>query len=208
MRTSAGKIIYQAAVYRCWFEWLRASEKYVETCEAKGRIGTQKMREIYEDWGDIRDVRFSTWFAANRIKLFAEPRVEGVSLLEVGERAPKGAVSISIPFGLERAIVLRRITRLISTRFPAAKGWQSKHSKARYPITRKPNTFSLRRTLKVYELSKKEPDIKLREIAARVGITGDTINQVVQVVQIKKRALEIMSAVEAGQFPKRTSAAR
>jgi hypothetical protein len=217
------KLIYRdSLIYETWFNYLRASEAYKRTCDAKGRRG---LIDLYKDWGDIYSVEFREWYRSHREYLFGEPKPAAVSLLEAGERVPTNSITISIPVSVSRAWALRRSQRIIKAKF-AVKVGGLKESLARYPVTRAPNVASLRRQLFVHQVSQQIDSatgkpFKLHQIAKmdKVGLSKSfKPHAETQVWQMKKRALEVIDAVEHGQFPtridkrtqrsKRTSAAR
>jgi len=49
---------YENSIYYYWFEFLKLNEKYIAACKNKGR----GMKNIYEDFGDIRNKTFKQWW--------------------------------------------------------------------------------------------------------------------------------------------------
>ena len=191
------KVNYREDVYLYWFLWLRESDAYRETCEAKGRVGSLQMRNMYEHWGDIHAIpnnvpsalgkathtgkfaeAFSKWFA-DHIWMFCEPRPQEVTVLRPGDRVQAGTFAIAfgnnVPFEFAVRRAERQLGKLVGERLvsPIPGPSVARQTQALYPITHKPNVHSLKRALLVHRLSALEPKLKLHEIAARAGIGAD-----------------------------------
>lgn len=191
--------MFNSQYYRLWFEWLKVCPAYIAICEGRG--GSSILQAIYRDWGDIRNVRFSTWFPKHR-HLFAEPVADHtVREMRIGEAAQIGFVTITIHREAPWKIVKRGVKKILAANFSTTPMYMAAKSQALYPITRKVNVAYGKRALELWKALRDNPNKKLHEIAKMVGISGDKVNQVSQVINIKKRATEIINAVEHGVFP-------
>lgn len=196
---------YAEEMYGMWFEWLKVNPAYIAMCEGKG--GTKKMQAIYRDWGDIRNVDFMTWFEAdgrNRARrLFAERMNERDVFEAEGDFKPnqQGFLYIAVQRNSHWRIVEPRVLKILKQHFPQTP-LHKRESDAKYPMTDRINVEFNKRTLDVWKVSDKNPSWSLDQIAKAVGITGEKHNREAQVGHIRKRAIEIMKAVEQGYFPK------
>lgn len=194
------RFMFSAAHYKVWFEWLRDNKAYRDICEGRG--GSSIMQQIHRDWGDIRKARFSTWFALKGRQLFAEPvAVDSVRLLQQGQRVDNGYFAIAVHNDMQWKIAKHRVLRALKQNIERKPMFLSTKSQAAYPSTRKVNIAYARRALKVWTLLRDHPDWTLYEIADAAGISGEKHTQTAQVVNIRRRATNIMQAVERGQFP-------
>ena len=61
---------WQCSVYFFWYEYLRRHEGYAECCR---RGGQGECSALYEDFGDVHNTDFMSWWQTHH-ELFAEPR--------------------------------------------------------------------------------------------------------------------------------------
>lgn len=158
---------WKKTVYYLWWEYLLRSEKYLKTCELKGKAG---LVDLYKDFGDIRNMSFKEWWTENGrgYFLFSEPSVdEIVRILDEGDAIPNKQVGICIllPLNLPKKHLKIKIDKLLSKHHSGKAGIQhSRNSFAKYRVSTRPYLNTLEKILKIYDIKKQNPSLKLWEI--------------------------------------------
>jgi hypothetical protein len=171
---------WQKSIYYLWWEFLRRHESYKRTCETKGK---GKYARLYEDFGDVHATDFKTWWSKGErgARLFSEPAVpmsvaplKRDELVRLGESDwdSTSLLVVSIPLMLPKRFITQRLTDILRTHHTRKRGQrQHKESRARYPIAKQFNFYSLQTTLKVWDFRQKNPTMKLWEIAQALSFT-------------------------------------
>ena len=204
---------YTKSLHYLWWEYLRRSNRYKETCENKGK---GELSELYKDFGDVFSVDFKTWWQTNNrgIELFAEElpddkirRVRKIEDLNLKDEI----LTLSIPLDLPQEFILDTIRKMLKKAgHKGEKGIKTnKISTAKYKIVGGVNKDSLRSSLKLYDMKKKNPKMKLYELAreCKVGSFWKEDSSEVRLLLSSvanrhlRRVEKIIKSVEEGKFP-------
>lgn len=149
--------------YYWWWQYLRRNKRYLGCCD-RGGIG--QLLKLYEDFGDVRDDDFRSWWYgdSNRgARLFAEQRsditvkqlTEPSEWLDDFEAQNVAVLAVNLNLESNRAIKQQfdrwlKQNNAKSKGKPAIKG----RSNARYPLSRNYSTSALKKNLAVYDAIK------------------------------------------------------
>jgi hypothetical protein len=212
---------WQQSVYYYWWAFLREHRGYIETC-ANGGGGEYQL--LYEDFGDIREDDFWSWWRTHQ-NLFAEPELEDVSLVAVDDLAldDKKYLFLKIPLEGKLPFRLRQVRRILETKLPNDK-YRRRLSKAKYTVSGKPVIKALDAYLKTYQLRTASPKLpfasiyemiegwnvsideamsprkKNRKYGANTGMTH-IATRTQTAYRNYKKAVEIIENVGKGMFP-------
>ena len=145
---------WQGTVYYWWWQYLRRSDAYIRCCDRGGR---GRLAALYQDFGDVREDDFRTWWLKDSrgLRLFSEPRgQDDVRVLQQTDQVcdPSEALTISLPLYLPRRYLERNLKRILKESHPGKRGVQlAKQSRARYKVRGQPNTKAMARGLLVYD---------------------------------------------------------
>lgn len=221
---------WKTSVYYYWWEYLRRSETYKKTCEAKGK---GKLSELYADFGNVFEEKeteqetFWTWWKEHA-HLFWEPsarKLERVS--ELTSPVEDDELVLRIPLELRGTHIINNIRRLLRENAEQVKKARGS-SRAKYPVQTRVGLNRLHRYLEAYDAKKANPKMSNHKIADLIGIEvaqevdGLTIDMLKQekmdytgleyilnrrktqaVGSLLKAANEYISNVEKGLFPLR-----
>jgi hypothetical protein len=190
---------WESSVFYYWWLFLRENEIYRQACDYD-LLGPK--HHLFNDFGNVHDTDFITWWKARGRDLFREPQSEGVRLTALGAH-DKDRVNISIPMtgDLERSLTeIRALLQPIlkSNRIVAGP------SKARYPVASKPVLSSLYKIYNIYRASKKYPDMKPWEIFEHLEMSTAVQSKESQSSTISRalnQANFLIEHVGAGIFP-------
>ncbi len=204
---------YTKSLHYLWWEYIRRSEKYKETCMNKGK---GELNELYKDFGDVFSVDFKTWWRTDNrgIELFAEElpddkirRVKKIEDLNLKDEI----LTLSIPLDLPQEFILDTVRKMLKKAgHKGEKGIKTnKVSTARYKIIGGVNKDSLRSSLKLYDMKKKNPKMKLYELARECKFgsfwkedSGEVRLLLSSIANRHLRRVEhIIKSVEEGKFP-------
>ena len=158
---------WKKTVYYWWWEFLKRSENYSRTCESGGKEG---LIDLYEDFGDGRDITFKDWWTQNSrgYFLFSEPSVdEIVRVIGEGEivPSPKIGICVLLPLNLPKKHLKTKINKLLLKHHDGRAGIQnSRHSFAKYRVSTRPYVGKLEKLLQLYDLKKSNPNLRLWQI--------------------------------------------
>ena len=145
---------WQGTVYYWWWQYLRRSDAYIRCCE---RGGKGRLAALYQDFGDVREDDFRTWWLKDSrgLRLFSEPRgQDDVRVLQPIDQVcdPQETLTISLPLYLPRRYLERNLKRILKETHPGKRGVQlARQSRARYKVRGQPNTKAMERGLLVYD---------------------------------------------------------
>lgn len=158
---------WKKTVYYWWWEFLKRSENYLRTCESGGKEG---LIDLYEDFGDVREITFKDWWTQNSrgYFLFSEPSVdEIVRVIGEGEivPSPKIGICVLLPLNLPKKHLKTKINKLLLKHHDGRAGIQnSRHSFAKYRVSTRPYVGKLEKLLQLYDLKKSNPNLRLWQI--------------------------------------------
>ena len=153
----------ESSPYYWWWQYLRRNKRYLGCCD-RGGIG--QLSWLYEDFGDVRDDDFKSWWYgdSNRgARLFAEQRSD-ITVKQLAdpnewiddfEAQNVAVLAVNLNLESNRAIK-KQFDRWLKQKNsrsrgkPAIKG----RSNARYPLSRNYSTSALKKNLAVYDAIK------------------------------------------------------
>lgn len=190
---------WESSVFYYWWLFLRENDEYRKTCENNG-YGSKFA--LFEDFGNIYETDFITWWKNCGRNLFREPESEGVRLQSKGGD-DKNRVNISIPItgDIERSLSeIRSLLQplLQSNRIVAGP------SKAKYPVARKPVLSSLHKIYNIYHASKNNPNMKPAALFEKLKLSTAVQSKESQsstVSRALKQANFLIEHVGKGIFP-------
>lgn len=219
---TAGGVRWDQSVYYLWWEFLRRHEGYKRTCAS---AGAGKYERLYAHFGDVHATTFKSWWSESDrgARLFAEPSVpltvEAIELSDLPklqEYWSEDLLVIAVPLTLRKRFIERRIKVLLKARHTRKRGQRTwKESRAMYPIRAQFKLHTLRTALKVYDMRRENPRMRLWEIAQSLRFTttldpdevqrGEGVSKkaVMSVAVSKKlrQARQIIENVGRGRFP-------
>ena len=188
----------EASPYYFWWLALTYSTDYIDYCEnfsVQTEDQTEKIQQVYEDFGDVRYVgnkyqAFAKWWKASMPNgetrgayLFAEPlterKVELVKDVNTAEKllASDEELVIRVSKGMRRAHIDKALDRIFDKEMHFERGRQTRNpnrSNARYRLVKPITIDSLQMSFAIYALTEDAAcdGIKLHnyEIAKRVGL--------------------------------------
>ena len=204
---------FKQSLHYLWYEFLKRSERYKQTCENKGK---GELSVLYKDFGDVFSVDFKKWWQTDNrgIELFAEElpddkirRVRKIEDLNMKDEI----LTLSIPLDLPQEFILETIRKMLKKAgHKGEKGIKTnKESTARYKIVGGVNKDSLRSSLKLYDMKKQNPKMKLYELARECKLgsfwkedSGEVRLLLSSIANRHLRRVErIIKSVEEGKFP-------
>lgn len=211
---------WKKTIYYAWWSYLKRNEEYIKTCNKNGK---DSLSNLYEDFGDVRDDDFKSWWATDSrgMRLFSEPpaqeTIRVVSKDEIGS-LDEDLLLMSVPLNLPKKFLLQRFRTLLAERHKGERGKQyAKRSKAKYQFKGQPNIEALLLALHVYDQSRANPKMRLWELGQflpqfrhvlkdylKTGISPDTADKKVieaTVSRYKRKAIESIRNTSLGLFP-------
>jgi hypothetical protein len=215
---------FKQSLHYLWWEYLRRSTRYKETCKNGGK---GELRELYKDFGDVFTVDFKTWWQIDNrgIELFAEElpddkirRVNKAEDLNLKDEI----LTVSIPLNLPQEFILETVRKMLKKAgHQGEKGVKTnKESTARYKIVGGVNKSGLRNSLKLWDLKQQKPELKNYQLAieCKVGNFWKFLDGKDELMDKEQRYLErallssianrhlrkverIIKSVEEGKFP-------
>ena len=179
------------SVYYIWFEYLKRSERYKEICNKKGKTKNARLRDIYNDFGDVfqydnDDYGFTEqndfyykWWEERGKYLFGVPAVKQISsflsydeITSLKKEIDSEQIFVfTIPTSMSKIQIRKRLKNLISNMEVFAK--KSEDLSPKYNVLcERVDTESLRECLEAYDLHVK--GVGNKEIFAHLnGLTDD-----------------------------------
>ena len=210
---------YKNTVYYLWWEFLRRSEVYRKCCASAGK---GKMKNIYQDFGNVFLSDFKTWWQTNQqgAYLFAEHLRPKMSLVKV---MPDASVAcqvlvVQVPLALPKRFLTAEFQKLLSVHHSGKRGRRNNESSnARYPVTGHIDTVALQKCLRVYDMRFANPKMALWQITQECKaikrdafiVAGDTQGIITNkklilantASRLVKKAMLIIRNTERGKFP-------
>ena len=210
---------FKNSVYYLWWEFLRRSEAYQKCCTSGGG---GKLKNIYQDFGDVFATDFKTWWQTDErgAFLFAEqlpPTFQPIKVIP-NEVTMSQVMVLQVPMALPKRLLMAEFQKLLNAHHSGKRGRRNNvSSTARYPVTGHIDIFALQKCLRVYDLKKANPKMPLWQIAQQsVAIKreafiedGDTQAIITNkklilantASRLVKKAALIIKTVEQGSFP-------
>lgn len=210
---------FKNSVYYLWWEYLRRSDAYKMCCSSGGK---GKLKNIYQDFGDVYSTDFKTWWQTNErgAYLFAEqlpPKFETIKVLP-DEVTMNQVMLMQVPMALPKRLLMAEFQKLLNAHHAGKRGRRNNvSSTARYPVTGHIDTDALQKCLRVYDMKTENPKMPLWQITQQCKAikrdafieTGDTQAIITNkklilantASRLIKKAKLIIKNTEQGTFP-------
>ena len=210
---------FKNSVYYLWWEFLRRSDAYKRCCASGGK---GKLKNIYQDFGDVFATDFKTWWQTNErgAFLFAEQLPPKMKLIdEMPDASVAGQVLVvQVPLALPKRFLAAEFQKLLNVHHAGKKGRRNNESStARYPVTGHIDTDALQKCLRVYDTRKANPkmphwqitqeckaikrDAFIEDSDTQAIITNKKLILANTASRLVKKAKLIVKNVEQGKFP-------
>ena len=127
---------FKNSVYYLWWEYLLRSDAYKKCCESGGK---GKLKNIYQDFGDVFSTDFKTWWQTNErgAYLFAEqlpPIFQSIKSLP-DEVTMHQVMLLQVPMALPKRLLMAEFQKFLNTHHAGKRGRRNNlSSTARYPV--------------------------------------------------------------------------
>jgi hypothetical protein len=178
VRRSISASVEKGSVYYWWWAYLRKNERYKSCCK---RGGKGRLAKLYEDFGDVFNVDFKTWWETDGRgeRLFAEPlapvRLEELRTEDEWQEdwTRESVMVVVVPLSEPKRRLKRWFNNLLLRRHKGRPGIPTiQDSKALYPVHTKFSTQALEQMLMVYELRQEEPDLTLAALGEKLRLVA------------------------------------
>lgn len=198
---------WECSAYYYWWRFIREHQRIRDllTSGNEPREGT-----VAYDFRRIFRLDFRDWWETEGRYLFCEPRDNGIEVVmpPVPAEGHEDRLLISIPFRGDIEQTLAGLRKLLNDNADAFRSSQGV-SRARYPVIGKPVLSALHKRFRVLRLKRKNPELKLHEIADAAGIqvkgdpndTNTKARKSVTVSRYYKEAECIVHHAGLGLFP-------
>jgi hypothetical protein len=210
---------FKNAVYYLWWEFLRRSDAYKKCCSFGGK---GKLKNIYQDFGDVFSTDFKTWWQSNErgAYLFAEqlpPKLQPIKSMPE-EVTMNQVIVLQVPMALPKRRLMAEFQKLLNAHHSGKRGRRNNvSSTARYPVTGHIDTDALQKCLRVYDMKIENPKMPLWQITQQCKaikrdafietadtqaiITNKKLILANTASRLVKKAALIIRNVEQGKFP-------
>lgn len=197
---------YMCSPYYYWWAFLRLNDDYRECCDNGGK---GKLAKLYDDFGDVREDDFMSWWIGGGRLLFCEPPEQSIILMhEAPARSHQdGRLLISVPLDVPDDRILAEIETALSLRRSDDDRERLFRSKARYSPSRSVKLQSLYRQLEIYKGKKDEPSRDYWDLAVLCKMAHkddkrfDNRSLNTQVSRYLATARKVVENVTLGKFP-------
>ena len=210
---------FKNSVYYLWWEFLRRSTSYKKCCASGGK---GKLKNIYQDFGDVFATDFKNWWQINDrgAFLFAEHLPPKMIVID---EMPDASISsqvllLQVPLTLPKRLLMAEFQKLLNTHHAGKRGRRNNvSSTARYPVTGHIDTDALQKCLRVYDMKIEYPKMPLWQITqlckaikreafieasdTQAIITNKKLILANTASRLVKKAETIIKNVESGRFP-------
>jgi hypothetical protein len=164
---------FKNTVYYYWYEFLKRNNEYRDCC-IQG--GSGAMAGLYEDFGNVLELDFKTWWQENDrgARLFAEAPIGSVRQIRTAEDldVSDGMLNVCLPLELPRRFLEKELRKLLDDYHNGARGVRTnKASTAKYPLDGHFDLDNLSKCLSLLDLKASQPALTLWQLAvkARIG---------------------------------------
>ncbi len=210
---------YKNSVYYLWWEFLRRSTSYEKCCASGGK---GKLKNIYQDFGDVFATDFKTWWQTNErgAYLFAEQLPPKMIVIDEMPDASifDQVLVLQVPLKLPKRLLMAEFQKLLNVHHSGKRGRRNNvSSSARYPVTGHIDTDALQKCLRVYDMKIENPKMRLWQVTQACKAIkrdafiadGDTQGIITNkklilantASRLVKKAEVIIKNVENGRFP-------
>lgn len=210
---------FKNSVYYLWWEFLRRSTAYKKCCISGGK---GKLNKVYQDFGDVFASDFKIWWQSNQrgAFLFSEQLPPKMTLIEVlpDVSVASQVLVIQVPLALPKRFLSAEFQKLLNAHHTGKRGRRNNASStARYPVTGHIDTDALQKCLRVYDMKRANPKMRLWQVTQECKaikreafiVGGDTQGIITDkklilantASRLVKKAESIIKNVENGRFP-------
>lgn len=193
------------SVYFWWFEYLRRNEEYRLTCQ---NGGTGSCSDLFEDFGDIYDCDFKTWWqtGGRGVRLFAEPQTDSIKVISKHDinqtYSDQNSLLLSVPLDLPITFLVKAFRDIVSKHHTGKRGQRhNAKSNAKYKVFGKVDVLFLQIALQVWDTRQSDPTKPLWQIGneLRLGskqniLKSNEINDINPEVRDKKNILAVTTS--------------
>lgn len=119
-RSEAGGVWYKDSIYYWWWEFLRLSEGYKQTCISKSNKDKKKLA-VYNDFGDVFNNTFQKWWKLKGNELFGVERNMRVYQTNTAINDDNN-ITITIPLTLPKRTLTKELKKIINKYHKAKRG--------------------------------------------------------------------------------------
>jgi hypothetical protein len=106
----------RSSPYFWWWSYLRISKDYWWTVQCAGDVTDQRLKSMYEDFGDVYGVSFEDWWFDRGVNLFKEqvatPKVRQLNPLDISLSQPSSKfLLLEIPLNLTQRTIIAQIRK-------------------------------------------------------------------------------------------------
>tara|TARA_A100001015_G_scaffold254017_1_gene294575 strand:- start:6265 stop:7137 length:873 start_codon:yes stop_codon:yes gene_type:complete len=174
----SGAKAWENNVYYWWFECLKRNKDYERCCK---QGGTQKLADIYRDFGNIYEYEFWDWWSEKVNSeetrgefLFAEALAERLEVLtDTKVKEDEDYLVVKVPLSVRSNHLVKSFRGLLND-YDAQIQKVRKKSTARYKVSAKVPNNTYYTSLKVWDEKQKNENAKHVEIAEACGLYIDT----------------------------------
>lgn len=192
--------------YALWFKTLQHSEEYKHCCRMNGK---GRLKDLYEDFGDVIETRFESWWQRTGRYLFAErrtiPKVESYThrrdLDEIGNLRDK--IIIEVPLAIRKSTVVRQINKILKEAYEGRVIVPRTQSTAKRKLAKsKIRKETVKQMLELVALRAKHPDLTLWQLGEKAGLEIDLYSKTTEVVLLTKQQERIRLSIAVSRLLK------
>lgn len=192
--------------YALWFKALQLSEQYKHCCRTNGK---GRLKDLYEDFGDVIDTRFEIWWQRRGKFLFAErrtiPKVEAYTHIRdlevIGNLRDK--IIIEVPLTIRKSTVVRQINKILKEAYEDRVIVPRNQSTAKRKLAKsKIRKETVKQMLELITLRAKHPDLTLWQLGEKAGLDIDLYSRTTEVVLLTKQQERIRVSISVSRLLK------
>lgn len=192
----------RGTLYESWYRALKLSPYMAEAINT-GRWRSDKQRENFDRFGDLRGTTFDEWWVNVGYEIFREPDAfKKISIQDTSQTTREQKLILEVPLTVSPATLKEQFDKLLKEKHPHyARFDRWKYSEAERKMrTSKLTSLSLNRYLDVYEcwteIQSTNPAVHLYEVGERMRlIPRYIVSRQDMSVDIKEKHLQMSLAV-------------
>jgi len=190
--------------YALWFQTLKQSEEYKHCCRLNGK---GRLKDLYEDFGDVLATRFESWWQRTGRYLFAErreiPNVQHYThardLEQIGNLRNK--IVIEVPLTIRRSTVIRKINKILDEAYEGRVIVPRQQSTARRKLAKsKIRKETVKQMLELTELRAKHPELTLWQLGEKAGLDIDLYSRSTSGQLLSKQAERVRLSIAVSRL--------
>jgi hypothetical protein len=190
--------------YALWYKALQISEEYKQCCRLRGK---GRLKDLYEDFGDVIETRFETWWQRNGRYIFSErraiPKVESYTsrrdLDDIGHLREK--IVLEVPLTIRKSTVVRQINKILKEAYEGRVIVPRNQSTAKRKLTKsKIRKETVKQMLDLIVLRAKYPELTLWQLGEKAGIDIDLYSKTTEVVLLTKQQERVRLSIAVSRL--------